>query len=275
MDAATLAPVALLLGMRHGADADHLAAVDALARLNAGTRIARGCGGLFALGHGAVVVVVAVTASRIGGEVAAPAWLNATGAVASIGILCALGAVNLRLAFAPGAAAGVLHPLGRLAVRVARPGSALHVLAIGALFALSFDTVAQALVYAAAARGDGAAAAGLAGLFVLGMLAANAPAGYWAAWLNGRADVRAVLARRVMCGAAGTASLLVAAVGVWRLLQPAAASGQAADVLAVAVVGALVAGFVVAIGVTKGQARPGTACVLQASIVDNNGRNVQ
>ena len=56
-----LAAVVLLLGIRHGLDADHLATIDALTRLHMPLRprLARRAGALFSLGHGAVVVAVA------------------------------------------------------------------------------------------------------------------------------------------------------------------------------------------------------------------------
>ena len=47
-----------VLGMKHGFDADHLATIDGLTRYNAhrNPRLARYCGTLFSLGHGAVVM---------------------------------------------------------------------------------------------------------------------------------------------------------------------------------------------------------------------------
>ncbi|HEX6829121.1 MAG TPA: nickel transporter, partial [Burkholderiales bacterium] len=50
------------LGLKHGLEADHLVAIDGLTRYNAiaRPRIARWCGTLFSLGHGAVVVAVAL-----------------------------------------------------------------------------------------------------------------------------------------------------------------------------------------------------------------------
>jgi high-affinity nickel-transport protein len=58
---ATLALV-FALGMRHGMDADHLAAIDGFARL----RPSRWTGVLFGLGHGLVVTVLALMASQLG-----------------------------------------------------------------------------------------------------------------------------------------------------------------------------------------------------------------
>jgi len=64
-----LAAIVLLLGLRHGFDADHLAAIDGLATHNAGRRprLARVSGVLFSLGHGIVVIVVALAVSLLSG----------------------------------------------------------------------------------------------------------------------------------------------------------------------------------------------------------------
>ena len=59
---AGLASMALVLGMRHGVDADHLAAIDAMTRCNAVARpgLARRTGIWFSLGHGGVVLAIAL-----------------------------------------------------------------------------------------------------------------------------------------------------------------------------------------------------------------------
>src|ERR1700757_1588696 len=122
--AATLSPllglalVALVLGMRHGVDADHLAAIDAMTRCNAQARpgLARRTGVWFSLGHGGVVMAVALAVAATAHAWNAPAWLEPFGAWASIAMLVLLGALNLvawRRA-APGAAvalAGWRRPL--------------------------------------------------------------------------------------------------------------------------------------------------------------------
>ena len=59
----TLALV-LTLGMRHGVDADHLAAIDGFSRL----RPSRWNGVLFGLGHGLVVTILAVLVGRLSGQ---------------------------------------------------------------------------------------------------------------------------------------------------------------------------------------------------------------
>ncbi len=96
-DWVALAALAFTLGLKHGLDADHLATIDGLTRFNARARpaMARWCGALFSLGHGAVVVVVAVTVGTVARQWEVPAWAGDLGAWISIAFLLALGLLNL------------------------------------------------------------------------------------------------------------------------------------------------------------------------------------
>ena len=64
-----------VLGLKHGFDADHLATIDGLTRYNARYRpgLARYCGSLFSLGHGAVVVGIALGTTLLAGQWVVPA----------------------------------------------------------------------------------------------------------------------------------------------------------------------------------------------------------
>ena len=86
-----------VLGMKHGFDADHLATIDGLTRYNARTRpgLARYCGTLFSLGHGAVVMAIALGVSALAGQWEVPEWFGTLGAVISIAFLVTLGSLNL------------------------------------------------------------------------------------------------------------------------------------------------------------------------------------
>ena len=128
MTHSALLTLAVALGLRHGVDPDHLAAIDGLSRL----RPSRWNGVLFALGHGLLVTLLAV---GVGGLLArsigpyAP-WL-----------LILLGAINLwRLRKRV-----VHHHLGFS--RIARSSPLL----LGILFGAGFETASQlsALVLAA------------------------------------------------------------------------------------------------------------------------------
>ena len=130
-DWSALCALVLLLGMRHGFDADHLAAVDGLTRLSWRERLghARWCGALFSLGHGAVVVGIATGVGMASERWAPPSWLDAFGAWVAIAFLLLVGIANLRTVLAT--AQGSLVPLvgikGPLLARLLPARSALGV----------------------------------------------------------------------------------------------------------------------------------------------------
>ena len=225
-DSLALIPLVFVLGVKHGFDADHLATIDGLTRYNARSRprMARFCGSLFSLGHGAVVVAIALAVSLLSGNWSAPEWLEFSGAWISIAFLVLLGVLNLRAVFAA-EAHEVVRPVGlkgRWLGRLARVSDPAGVAMVGALFALSFDTVSQAALFAVAGvqAGGWQHALGLGLVFMAGMLLADGTNGMWLARLIARADSAARIASRVMAVAVAGVSLLVAAYGAARLALP-------------------------------------------------------
>ena len=217
-DFASLALVILLLGMKHGFDADHLAAIDGLTRYNARVRprLARAAGMLFSLGHGLVVVGVALGVSVLAQAWHAPAWLEAFGAWVSIGLLTLLALLNIvavlrtpreQVAQVQGWRSGVF-------ARLLRAGNPWMVMGVGTLFALSVDTVSQAALFALTASqfGGWQPALVLALLFVAGMLLVDGVNGAWIARLVERSDRSARVASRVMALAVSGVGLLTAAL---------------------------------------------------------------
>ena len=226
-DFASLLAVALTLGLRHGFDADHLAAIDGMARFNAvdRPRLARRTGFWFSLGHGAVVLAVATSVSLMARAWTAPAWLEPFGAWASIVVLLLLGLLNLdavRQSPADAVVAGVGWRSGLFA-RFLRASGGGAIMGVGALFAISFDTLSQAALMAVtgtALRGLPAVLA-LAGAFVAGMLVTDGVNGWWVARLLRRSDRGAARASRIMCVSVAGVSLGTAALGIaTRLSDP-------------------------------------------------------
>lgn len=226
-DWVALAALVFMLGVKHGFDADHLATIDGLTRFNLrhGAPVARACGILFSLGHGTVVIAIALAVSTLARRWQVPGWLEASGAWISIGFLVALGVINLRAVLTT-RHDEVVQPVGlkgRWLRRLQHASHPLAVAAVGALFALSFDTVSQAALFAAAGAQYGgwghALALGL--LFTLGMLVMDGINGLWISRLIRRTDQMALVASRVMSLAVSGTSLLVAAFGVMRQLLPA------------------------------------------------------
>ena len=222
-----LCVIVFLLGMRHGLDADHLSTIDGLTRLSSrhGRRFSRYCGTLFSLGHGAVVIFVSISVGLLGERWTPPNWIDLLGTWISIAFLLLIGIVNLNAVFSakPGAIVPVAGLKGRFFLRLVRADSALGVAGVGALFAVSFDTLSQATLFAlAAVQFSGIANAVMLGLlFVLGMLITDGLNGWWIAHLISRADRVAALASRVMTVSLSLVSLIVAGLGVGKLASPA------------------------------------------------------
>jgi high-affinity nickel-transport protein len=222
--AGALAALVFGLGLRHGFDADHLAAVDSLTRMHqvAGRRAARWCGLRFALGHGAVVLAVALGAGLAREQWALPGWLDLVGAWISIAVLVALGFVNLRSLI--GTPAGGTTPLIGLRSRwLGRGGRLPEATAIGALFALSFDTLGLAALFGLAGLQGGSLhmVAALALLFVAAMALVDGLNGLWVARLLGRGGPVGAAVSRAVAWAVTVLSFGVGAVGALRLAWPA------------------------------------------------------
>ena len=224
-----LLAVVYALGLKHGMDPDHLATIDGIARSNAARnpRLARWSGCLFSAGHGAIVILVAIGVSVMAHQWETPAWLDTLGAWISIAFLYALGMVNLYSVFAAPAGA-VVAPAGlksRMLGRLARVSHPALIAAVGALFALSFDTVSQVALFSLTAKSmSGWGFAVLLGVtFMLGMMTTDGVNGLWVAKLLARADRRALVVSRAMGLAIAGLSLLVGSYGLARLYFPAIA----------------------------------------------------
>lgn len=221
-----LASLVFVLGMKHGFDADHLATIDGLTRYNArrNPALARLCGALFSLGHGSVVLLIALFVSTLAAQWTVPAWMAAFGTWVSIAFLLALGTVNLNAVLRTDPA-HLVRPVGlkgKLLGRLQRTSHPLLIALVGALFAFSFDTLSQAALFAltAAQYGGWAHALALGLLFMLGMLLTDGINGLWISRLIRRADQTALLASRVMGLVVAGVSLLVAFFGIARFLSP-------------------------------------------------------
>jgi high-affinity nickel-transport protein len=261
-DMSALGALMLVLGMKHGFDADHLATIDGLTRFNARSnpRLARFCGVLFSLGHGAVVISIALIVSTLAQQWKIPEWLEVFGAWVSITFLAALGLANL-IAVLRCDPTQMVQPVGfksRFLGRLARVTSPGLVALVGALFALSFDTISQATLFALTATQFGgwqyALVLGL--LFMLGMLVTDGINGFWISRLICRADQIALIASRVMGLVVAGVSLLVAAFGVAKLSLPAVDAWSDGKELffGVAVVAVIAGSFLVTVWLMRGSA---------------------
>ncbi len=225
-DLLSLMILTFVLGLKHGFDADHLATIDGLTRFNLRRKpiLARYCGTLFSLGHGAVVVVIALGVSALAGQWDVPEWFSTLGAVISISFLITLGSLNLAAVLHAGPDE-MVQPIGLKGRVFGNLNSASHpilVSMVGALFALSFDTLSQAVFFALCATqfGGWEHALLLSMLFTVGMLTTDGINGFWIARLIARADQVALIASRVMGVVVSGISLMVAAFGTAKMLSP-------------------------------------------------------
>lgn len=221
-----LAALVFFLGLKHGADPDHLVTIDGMARFNAARRprLARLSGLLFSLGHGAVVTLVTVVVATVARDWQAPQWLELTGAGSSILFLLALAAANLAAVFRarPGEIVGSVGLKNRLFRRLVETSHPAVMASVGAAFALSFDTISQAMLFSITGSSIAgwffAAVLGL--VFTAGMIATDTVNSYCMSRLIQRADRRAAVASRIMSLAVAALSFAIAGLGIARLHLP-------------------------------------------------------
>ena len=261
-----------VLGVRHGLDVDHLAAIDGLSRAytTAGKLLlARLSGLLFSIGHG-LVVMAAALALR-GRADGIPAWLEGAGSLISIALLVFLGLLNLLQAFR--GEGGVASPLAATLLKIGSVHRFAGALVTGVLFALSFDTFTLAawLGTAGAASGSdtGSAVLLLALSFVGGMVFCDGLNGLWVAHLIRRSKAFAERARRLFSALVATIALSVATLELVRMRWQVADAWLDARGLWLSggVLGVLLIGFCLAAG-TRSLAR--SADVGKEAWVDQN-----
>ncbi len=168
--------LALALGMRHGVDPDHLAAIDGLSRIRPHPLN----GLLFALGHGAIVTLLAFPAALVLGW--AVEWVEGVHLPALLLLLVA--GVNL-------------YRLLRPTTAGSRPLPVLNPLLLGLLFGLAFETASQLSALALSAQ---LSPLRLGLFFTLGMALVDGVDGYLASRLQAQAasSLRAEGASRVL-----------------------------------------------------------------------------
>jgi high-affinity nickel-transport protein len=221
-DLLELALVVVLMGIRHGFDPDHLAAIDGMTRYNARDRprLARLAGVFFSIGHGIVILSVALSVATLARKLAPPQWLDTAGTwlaivLALINISSSLRAPHDQMVHLSGWRTSLF-------ARLLRAGSAAMMLLVGIVFALSFETLSQASLFAmVATKYQGwEPALMLATLFVVGMILTDGVNGWFISKLIRRSDQRARLASRIMALAVSGVSLLVAGLGIASELVP-------------------------------------------------------
>lgn len=157
-----------VLGLRHGADPDHLAAIDNVTR-NAYVKtplLSRFVGTFFAGGHTIMVLAISALVGLLGTRFAAHGQtIETVGTWISIVVLLAVAAMNLRTLRAGGMrVAGAKTRL--LPRRLRESSNALLAIPIGLLFGFGFETSSQILAYTAAFGAN----AGITGAVLVGAM---------------------------------------------------------------------------------------------------------
>lgn len=284
------------LGLRHAVDADHIAAIDNVARrLAQGPRPSASVGLWFALGHSGLVVaatlVIILAAGRLSEHPGARELGGVVATCVSGGFLLLVAAMNLRilrrtlgelrrlrtgapLQGADEAARGPLSRLfGPLFRRIGRPW---HMAPLGALFGLGFDTATEVAMFglAAAQAGSGlgaGAALAFPALFAAGMSLVDTADGalmsgaYRWALDDPRRKLRCNLALTLMSiaaaalvGAVQVAALAAETFGLrGALIRLAQALAERFDLLGLAIVLAFAAAWAIAAALVPSAGRDG------------------
>ena len=202
------------LGLRHGADPDHLAAIDNVTRsaFPRTPRLSRFVGTLFAGGHAIMVLAISALVGLLGTRLAAHgAAIETAGTWLSVIVLVAIAVANLRQLRAGGdRIAGVKT---RLLPRALRESSnALLAVPIGVLFGFGFETSSQILAYTVVfGNGHGIAGALLVGaMFCAGMVCTDTFDSLLVHRLIGFRSSRLPEVMRVWIGSVTALALLVA-----------------------------------------------------------------
>ena len=170
MSAAALSTLfaAFALGLRHGADPDHIAAIDNLTRNSFSHKpwLSRFCGTLFAGGHSLMVLSIAAIVGILGTHLGPyAATIETIGTWISIAVLALIAVLNLyQLRTSPDRIAGVKT---RLLPKVLREATSPWVaVPVGLLFGFGFETSSQIVAYTMALGIN----SGLAGALIVGAI---------------------------------------------------------------------------------------------------------
>ncbi len=159
-DISALAPLplvglTLVLGLRHGLDADHLSCIDGLTRFNhsTGKRMAPWCGTLFSLGHSLMIVVVATVIGLLARDFEPPAVFDTVATVFVVALLFIIGTMNIwnLLHAKPGEDISLAGVKTRFLPKfVSQTSNPFVIVLVGFSFALAADTLSQAALFGVA-----------------------------------------------------------------------------------------------------------------------------
>lgn len=212
--------VALLLGIRHGLDLDHLAMIDSITRrLPVDSPWSRFVGTFFSLGHGIVVILFCILLSYFFHGMKLPLWLGHLMFSLSVLLLLTFGTINICSLFKKQKVTiSNKRYLKRLScVQFTRPWG---IMIIGGIFAVSFDTVSQMALFSLNVGVDGALFYQLllGIIFMLGMIIIDGFNGYVVAYLIRKSTQVSLTLSRIFTLAIGIFSMSIAIYELVHLL---------------------------------------------------------
>lgn len=253
----TLLGLAFALGLSHGADPDHLTAIDGMTRASVDRHpnMSRWVGTWFAFGHSFSVLSIAAFIAVLAGHVGA--WsdsMQQVGWLVSVLLLFVIGTINVARLLWPSAGGAVrgggvmVHLLPKHVLNIAHP---LNAIPIGALFGLGFETASQMTAWGLAGTvGFGHSGAILIGIaFCLGMVMTDSVNGLIVRRLYFTAAMRTGRSGRIMTV---TVIGLAYGIGVIKLLQPTAFALSVTDAgLTIVVLGTVMLAFMASMMLAK------------------------
>lgn len=215
--------MALMLGVRHGFDLDHLATIDSITRTVCDNRyLSRMVGFLFSLGHGLVVIVLSLIIGSGMMQSHIPEWLDNFGNWISIVFLFLFGVLNLwNVLRSPQKSAMPTSLKNYLSKKLIRQNyNPIFIVLIGALFAFSFDTFSQVALFSlSASLLAGCLFSGILGIaFMLGMMASDGMNGLFVSALIQRANGISIILSRLFGLTIASFSLIIGIINLSKMI---------------------------------------------------------
>ena len=206
--------MSFLLGIRHGFDLDHLASIDSMTRMiRTKQTLAKYTGFLFSLGHGLIVIIISFIIGAGFTPKHIPQWLESVGNTISIIFLLVFGLLNLGYLFQYPKQIRLPNSLrSYLSKKLFQNNmNPFFIILTGALFALSFDTISQVILFSlSATKMAGCFFSGLLGtVFMLGMMTSDGLNGLFVSALIQRADTMSLILSRIAGLAIASFSLII------------------------------------------------------------------
>lgn len=205
------------LGIRHGFDLDHLSTIDSITRaVKEDARLSKCVGFLFSFGHGLVVIAMCLIIGSGFIQIRAPRWLETCGHWISIVFLLLFGLLTLWSSLAKSTAL----PMGFKGLffikLLGEKYNPFIIILIGALFAFSFDTFTQVVLFSISAS----VLAGyfftivLGMVFMFGMMASDGLNGLFVSKIIQSADKKSMIISRGFGALIAGFSLILGMIGL-------------------------------------------------------------